>query len=256
MSILDLFRLDGKIALVTGANRGLGRAMAEALAEAGACIVGLSRGDDPGPTAEHVASAGGQYLHIAQDLGTASAADLAATIARVVEHFGRLDILVNNAGIIRRAPAIDYAEADWDAVIQVNLKAAFILAQHAARHMKAQGGGKIVNVASLLSYQGGILVPAYTAAKHGLLGLTRALSNELAPHHINVNALVPGYIETDNTAALRADENRSAAILARIPAGRWGVPDDLRGAAVFLASAASNYMHGASLEIDGGWLAR
>lgn len=256
MGILDAFRLDGKVALVTGASRGLGQAMALGLAEVGADIAGLERGEPCGETCEGVRALGRRYLTVSGDLETASVADLQAIVRQVVDELGRLDILVNNAGIIRRTPAIDYSEDDWDAVLQVNLKAAFFLAQAAARAMREQGSGKIINIASMLSYQGGILVPSYTAAKSALMGLTRALANEWAPLGINVNAIAPGYMATDNTAALRADESRNAAILARIPAGRWGAADDLKGAAVFLASAASDYMHGATIAVDGGWLAR
>ena len=169
---------------------------------------------------------------------------------------GHIDVLVNNAGIIRRAPALDFSETDWDDVLQINLKAAFFLSQAVARVMIAQGGGKIINVASMLSFQGGIIVPSYTASKSGVAGVTRALANEWAKHDINVNAIAPGYMATDNTAALRADPDRSTAILDRIPAGRWGTPDDLKGAVVFLASPAADYMHGAIVPVDGGWLAR
>jgi 2-deoxy-D-gluconate 3-dehydrogenase len=253
--ILDSFKLDGRVALVSGANRGLGQAAALALAEAGADIAGLSR-QAPDETAEAVRRLGRRFVPIRCDLSQATVADLQAVVAHVVAEMGRLDILVNNAGIIRRTPAIEYAEEDWDAVLQVNLKALFYLSQAAARQMVAQGGGKIINIASALSFQGGILVPAYTAAKHGVAGLTKALANEWAAHHINVNAIAPGYMETDNTAALRADPARYQAILDRIPAGRWGKPADLQGMIVCLASAASDYMHGAVVPVDGGWLSR
>jgi 2-deoxy-D-gluconate 3-dehydrogenase len=256
MNIIDSFRLDGKVALVTGANRGLGQAMAIALAEASADVVGLCRSGSAKETAQQVQSLGRRYLDIAADLGKTSVQDLTDIVSRVEQELGSVDILVNNAGIIRRSPALDYREEDWDAVYQINLKSAFFLAQAAARVMVRRGHGKIINVASLLSYQGGILVPSYTAAKSGLLGLTRALANEWASLGVNVNAIVPGYMETDNTAALRADENRNTAILARIPAGRWGNPDDLKGTVVFLASSASDYMHGAAITVDGGWLGR
>ncbi len=255
MGVLDLFKLDGKVALVTGASRGLGQAMAVALAEAGADIAALSRAGC-GEAAGQIAAAGRTCLAIPCDLLTATPADLRAVVEQVVSRMGRLDILVNNAGIIRRAPLLDYSEQDWDDVIQVNQKAAFFLAQAAARVMAAQGRGKIINVASLLSYQGGILVPAYTAAKSAIVGLTRALATELAAKGINANAIAPGYMVTDNTAALRADPQRSRAILERIPAGRWGEPADLMGAVVFLASAASDYLNGAVINVDGGWLAR
>jgi 2-deoxy-D-gluconate 3-dehydrogenase len=199
---------------------------------------------------------GRRFTHITLDLDEATVPQLNETVARVVQDFGRLDILVNNAGIIRRTPALDFSEEDWDSTIQVNLKSLFFLAQAAARVMKAQGGGKIINVASLLSYQGGILVPAYAAAKHGVMGLTKALANEWAALGINVNGIAPGYMATDNTKALRNDQARNAAILARIPVGRWGESDDLSGAAVFLASSASDYVHGITIPVDGGWLAR
>ena len=189
-------------------------------------------------------------------MATASVDDLNQTVAQVAGELGRLDILVNNAGIIRRTPAVDFSEADWDAVLDVNLKALFFLSQAAARVMMPQGGGKIINIASLLSFQGGILVPAYTAAKHGVAGLTHALANEWAKHNINVNAIAPGYMVTDNTAALRADAARNQAILDRIPAGRWGQPEELQGLVVFLAAPASNYVHGAVIPADGGWMGR
>jgi len=250
-----MFRLEGRVALVTGATGGLGQAMAIALAEAGADVVSLGR--RPGEkTGAAVAVRGRRFAHISCDLSAASVTDLQDVTAQVVAGMGRLDILVNNAGIIRRAPALEFSEADWDDVMQVNLKAAFFLSQAAARHMVEQGGGKIIHIASMLSFQGGILVPAYTAAKSGLAGLTRALANEWAKHNINVNAIAPGYMATDNTAPLRADAARNQAILERIPAGRWGTPGDLNGAVVFLASRASDYMHGAILAVDGGWLSR
>ncbi|MEW5959259.1 MAG: 2-dehydro-3-deoxy-D-gluconate 5-dehydrogenase KduD [Chloroflexota bacterium] len=251
----ELFDLAGRVALVTGATAGLGQAMAVALAQAGADIVSLGRrpGDETGAA---ITAAGRRFVHLKCDLLVASAADLQELVAQVVSELGRLDILVNNAGIIRRTPALEFSETDWDDVMQVNLKAVFFLSQAAARQMARQGGGKIINIASLLSFQGGILVPAYTAAKSGVAGLTHALANEWAQHNINVNAIAPGYMATDITTALRADAARNQAILERIPAGRWGVPGDLGGAVVFLASNASNYMHGAVLPVDGGWLGR
>lgn len=253
--ILDLFKLDGKVALVTGAKQGLGQGMALALAEAGAEIACLDRtGCDE--TAGALGALGKRCHQTVLDLRSASVEDLKAAIGRIAEDLGRIDILVNNAGTIRRAPAVDFSEADWDDVLQINLKAAFFLSQAVARLMMSQGGGKIVNIASMLSFQGGIIVPSYTAAKSGLAGITRALANEWAPYHIHVNAIAPGYMATANTAALRADPQRSQSILGRIPAGRWGTPDDLKGAVVFLASSASDYLYGAILPVDGGWLAR
>jgi 2-deoxy-D-gluconate 3-dehydrogenase len=253
--ILDNFRLDGRVALVTGARQGLGQAFATALAEAGADVAALDR-SDVDETSARIAALGRRCMPIQCDLRAASVADLNQIVERVAAEMGRLDILVNNAGIIRRAPALEFGEADWDDVLQINLKAVFFLSQAAARVMVKQGGGKIINVASMLSFQGGVIVPSYTAAKSGVAGITRALANEWARHNINVNAVAPGYMATDNTAALRADPARSAAILDRIPAGRWGTPDDLKGIAVFLASPASDYLHGAILPVDGGWLAR
>ena len=253
--ILDSFKLDGKVALVTGAGRGLGQGMAHALAEAGADIASIDR-VGCGETCESVRAMGRKYCESVLDLREATVEDLQGVVTRVVNELGRIDILVNNAGTIRRVPAIDFSEADWDEVLQVDLKAAFFLAQAAARVMMSQGGGKIINIASMLSFQGGVTIPSYTAAKSGLAGITRALANEWAKHNINVNAIAPGYMATDNTAALRADSIRSTSILERIPAGRWGTPDDLKGAAVFLASGASDYVHGAIIPVDGGWLAR
>jgi 2-deoxy-D-gluconate 3-dehydrogenase len=253
--ILDRFRLDGLVAMVTGATRGLGKGMAVALAEAGADIVALNRSDSPG-TGEEVAALGHRYLGVNCDLRSTSVEQLRQIVERVAGQMGHLDILVNNAGTIRRAPALVFGEAEWDEVLQVNLKALFFLSQAGARVMARQGGGKIINVASMLSFQGGILVPAYAAAKSGVAGLTRALANEWAAYNVNVNAIAPGYMATANTAALQADPVRNQAILDRIPAKRWGLPDDLKGVVVFLASPASDYMHGAIIPVDGGWLAR
>jgi 2-deoxy-D-gluconate 3-dehydrogenase len=252
--ILDLFKLDGKVALVTGAGQGLGQGMAIALAEAGADIASLDRIGCEG-TCESVRLLRRRYLETTMDLREASVADLNLVVMRIASELGHIDILVNNAGTIRRTPAIDFSETDWDDVLQINLKAAFFLSQAVGRVMMSQGGGKIINIASMLSFQGGINIPSYTAAKSGLAGITRALANEWAKHGINVNAIAPGYMATDNTAALRADPVRSKSILGRIPAGRWGTPDDLKGAVIFLASSASDYVHGAILPIDGGWLA-
>jgi 2-deoxy-D-gluconate 3-dehydrogenase len=255
MGILDLFRLDGKIALVTGVGRGLGQAMALGLAEAGADIAGLYRSNFL-ETQARVEALSRRFLPVECDLAEATVARLNELVAEVVGEMGRLDILVNNAGIIRRSPALEFSEQDWDDVIQVNLKALFFLSQAAARVMVERGGGKIIHIASMLSYHGGILVPPYTASKSGVAGLTRAMANEWSARGINVNAIAPGYMATDNTAPLRADPQRNPSILARIPAGRWGEPDDLKGAVVFLASAASDYMHGAIVPVDGAWLAR
>ena len=247
------FDLGGRVAAVTGANTGLGRAIAEALAGAGADVALVGR-SDPAETLAAIQALGRRAAWIKADLG--SRPDYGAIVAGAVGKLGGLHILVNNAGIIRRANAIDFTEADWDAVLDVNLKAVFFLSQAAARHMIPAGGGKIINIASMLSFQGGIRVPSYTASKSGIAGLTRLMANEWAGSGINVNAIAPGYFSTNNTAALQADAKRSAEILGRIPAGRWGNPQDLGGAAVFLASAAANYVQGIILPVDGGWLAR
>ena len=247
------FRLDGRVAMVTGANTGIGQAITLGLAEAGArlVLVGRSGMDE---TRAKLAQLGADAHEIRADLS--STAPLAGIVAEAIEWGGALDILVNNAGIIRRADALDFTEADWDAVIDTNLKSAFFLSQAAGRHMVARGSGKIINIASLLSFQGGVRIASYTASKSGLAGLTRLLACEWAARGINVNAIAPGYFVTNNTEALRADEDRSSAILARIPAGHWGDPADLAGAAVFLASDAARYIHGIVLPVDGGWLAR
>ncbi len=255
MGVLDLFRLEGKVALVTGVGRGLGQAMALGLAEAGADIAGLYRTHFAESQAQ-VEALGRRFWPVQCDLQEATVAQLNDVVDQVVGQMGRLDILVNNAGIIRRGPALEFSEQDWDDVIQVNLKALFFLSQAAARVMVEQGGGKIIHIASMLSFQGGILIPPYTAAKSGVAGLTRALANEWAAKGINVNAIAPGYMATDNTAPLRADPVRNPAIIARIPAGDWGEPEELKGIVVFLASEASRYMHGAIVPVDGGWLAR
>jgi 2-deoxy-D-gluconate 3-dehydrogenase len=249
-----LFDLSGKRALVTGANTGIGQGIAVALAAAGAEIVAAGRSSME-DTARMIAEFDGRLLPLEVDLARSTAQGRA--VERAVAEFGALDILVNNAGIIRRCDAVDFTETDWDDVVDLNLKAAFFLSQAFARHVMGEGrAGKIVNVASILSFQGGIRVASYTASKSGLAGLTRALACEWAGKGINVNAIAPGYVETNNTAALRADPDRSADILKRIPAGRWGRPFDLGGAAVFLASPASDYVHGAVIPVDGGWLAR
>jgi len=255
MSVLDLFRLNGKVAMVTGAGRGLGQAMAVGLAEAGADVAGLDV-ISLEETQAQVEALGRRFMAVDCNLHDSTVQELNDTVKRVAGEMGRLDILVNNAGIIRRAPVLEFSEAYWDDVIQIDLKALFFLSQAAARLMVAQGSGKIISVASMLSFQGGILIPSYTAAKSGVAGLTRALANELAARGVNVNAIAPGYMATDNTAPLRADPVRSAAILGRIPAGRWGEPEDLKGVVTFLASPASDYLHGAIVPVDGGWLSR
>ena len=248
------FSLEGKVAIVTGANTGLGQGMAVALAEAGAALalVGRSR---PEETVELVEKAGGKAHVIMADLGSLEPVE--RIVGETREALGGLDVLVNNAGIIKRNDSIDFTEAEWDAVMDINLKTLFFLSQKAARSMvEAKSGGKIINIASMLSYQGGIRVPSYTASKSGVMGLTRILANEWAKYGINVNAIAPGYFATNNTAALQADETRNSEILGRIPAGRWGDPSDLGGAVVFLASKASDYVQGVTLPVDGGWLAR
>ncbi|MGQ0531403.1 MAG: 2-dehydro-3-deoxy-D-gluconate 5-dehydrogenase KduD [Caulobacteraceae bacterium] len=247
------FDLSGQVALVTGANVGLGQAIALALAEAGADIAGVSR-RAAAATEAQVKALGRRFANIEADLS--SIKQLAQIVDRTKREFGSLDILVNNAGIIRRADSTEFTEADWDAVIDTNLKSVFFLSQAAGRHMIAQGRGKIINIASMLSFQGGIRVPSYTASKSGLAGLTRLLANEWAAKGVNVNAIAPGYMTTDNTTQLREDAKRNAEILSRIPAGRWGEPSDIGGAAVFLASRASDYVNGAIIPVDGGWLAR
>jgi len=247
------FDLAGKVALVTGANTGIGQAIAVALAEAGAnvAVAGRTPADE---TLSEIARTGRRALGIAADLSSIEPID--RVIAETVSALGRIDILVNNAGIIRRNDLAQFTEEAWDAVVDTNLKSLFFLSQAASRPMVAQGAGKIVNVASLLSFQGGIRVPSYAAAKSGVAGVTKAMANELAPQGVQVNAIAPGYIATNNTAALQADETRSRQILERIPTGRWGKPEDIAGAAVFLASPASDYVTGQVLAVDGGWLAR
>jgi 2-deoxy-D-gluconate 3-dehydrogenase len=253
--ILDKFNLNGKIALVTGAASGLGQAMAIALAEAGADVACHCRlAGQADETCEAIRRLGRQAFSVSGDMADRETPQ--KLVSQVAEKFGRLDILVNNAGMIRRAPAVDFSEEDWVAVLEVNLSGVFRLSQAAARQMMRQGGGKIVNIASLLSFQGGVTVPAYTAAKSGLAGLTKACANEWASRNININAIAPGYMATKNTAPLQADETRNRQILERIPAGRWGQPEDLAGAVVFLCSPASDYLQGHILVVDGGWMAR
>jgi 2-deoxy-D-gluconate 3-dehydrogenase len=252
-NVTNPFDLSGKVAIVTGANTGIGQAIALALAEAGADIAAVGRT----PADETVAKAralGRKAEVVSADLSTIE--PVQRIMDETIEKLGRLDILVNNAGIIRRADAVDFTEEDWDAVIDTNLKSVFFLAQAAGRHMIGQGGGKIINIASMLTFQGGIRVPSYTASKSGVGGLTKLLANEWAAKSVQVNAIAPGYIATNNTAALQADVVRNKAIMDRIPAGRWGDPKDLGGAAVFLASTASDYVSGHILAVDGGWLAR
>ncbi|WP_138511055.1 2-dehydro-3-deoxy-D-gluconate 5-dehydrogenase KduD [Maricaulis alexandrii] len=247
------FNLEGKVALVTGGNTGLGQGMAVALAEAGADIVVAGR-SSAADTGKAVEALGRRFFEVKADFSDPSCVD--GVVAETVEKAGSIDILVNNAGIIRRNDAIDFTEDDWDSVMDVNIKSAFFLCQAAAKRMIPAGGGKIINIASMLSFQGGIRVASYTSSKSAIAGLTKLLANEWAAKGINVNAIAPGYFATNNTAALQADEDRNKQILERIPAGRWGDPKDLGGAAVFLASSAADYVQGTVLAVDGGWLAR
>lgn len=250
----NLFDLSGKVSIVTGASRGLGQGMAIALAQEGADIVGVGQ-SDMSFTRKEVEKYGRKFLGIKADLTSTEKID--EIVEKTIKDLGRVDILVNNAGTIRREDAIDYTVKDWDDIINLNLKTLFFLSQRVAKeYMNQKTGGKIINIASMLSFQGGIRVPAYTASKSGVMGLTKALSNEWAKFNINVNAIAPGYMATDNTKAIREDEKRNKEILDRIPAGRWGTPEDLAGAVVFLASEASNYVNGHTLAVDGGWLAR
>ena len=253
--ILDAFKLDGKVAIVTGSERGLGRGMATALAQAGADIVGATYVDSAPETASAVQAVGRKYVHVQANLSTLE--PIPRIIDKALQEFGHIDILVNNAGIIIRNDSVDFTESEWDNVMDINVKATFFMCQAVARQFIKQGtGGKIVNVASMLSFQGGIRVPSYTASKSGVKGITMLMANEWAKHGINVNAIAPGYMATDNTTQLRADEQRSAEILGRIPAGRWGLPEDLGGTVVFLSSKASDYVTGYTIAVDGGWLAR
>ncbi|HDR2791538.1 MULTISPECIES: 2-dehydro-3-deoxy-D-gluconate 5-dehydrogenase KduD [Enterobacter] len=252
--IQDTFTLSGKVAIVTGCDTGLGQGMAVALAQAGCDIVGVNR-KIPEETAARVTALGRRFLAIRADLGQQES--IHDVVTKAVAEMGHVDILVNNAGTIRREDALSFSEKDWDEVVDLNLKSVFFLSQAVARQFIAQGqGGKIINIASMLSFQGGIRVPSYTASKSGVLGITRLLANEWAAQGINVNAIAPGYMATNNTQQLRDDEQRSQAILDRIPAGRWGLPEDLQGPVVFLASPASDYINGHTLAVDGGWLAR
>jgi 2-deoxy-D-gluconate 3-dehydrogenase len=253
--ILDKFRLEGKRALVTGASVGLGQAMAIALAEAGADVAAhCHNAGEADETCSLIENLGRKTISVAGDMSDREAPRRIAD--EVFADFGGIDILVNNAGMIRRAPAVDFSEEDWSTVLEVNLSSIFRLSQAVGKKMIENGGGKIVNIASLLSFQGGITVPAYTASKSGVAGLTKAFANEWAKHGVNVNAIAPGYMATNNTTALRADENRNRQILERIPTERWGTPQDLAGAVVFLSSAASDYIQGHILVVDGGWMAR
>lgn len=252
--VLQHFHLAGKTAIVTGCNTGLGQGMALALAQAGADVVGVNV-SAPDETRAQIESLGRRFLDLRANLADISC--LADVVAQARGLNGEIHILVNNAGIIRREDAIKFSEADWDDVIDLNLKSTFFLSQAVAKAFLAQGkGGKIINIASMLSFQGGVRVPSYTASKSGVMGITRLMANEWAQHGINVNAIAPGYMATNNTAALRADEARNASILERIPAGRWGKPEDLAGPVVFLASPASDYVNGYTIAVDGGWLAR
>jgi 2-deoxy-D-gluconate 3-dehydrogenase len=252
--ILDRFKLDGKVAVVTGANTGLGQGMCVALAQAGAKVAGVARRSCE-ETQKLIEANGGEFLEIIADLSSTEPVE--RILDEAVTTFGRVDILVNNAGIIIREDAINYTEEDWAKVIMTNQTVVFFLSQAFAKQYVKQGdGGKIINVASMLSYQGGIRVPSYTASKSAILGLTRALANEWAKYNININAIAPGYMATNNTNQLRSDEQRSSEILDRIPAGRWGTPDDMMGAVVFLSSDAASYVNGFTVAVDGGWLAR
>jgi 2-deoxy-D-gluconate 3-dehydrogenase len=252
--ILDKFKLDGKVAIVTGSSTGLGLGISLALAEAGAAVVGVDYVEST-ETKKQIEGIGGRFLEIVADL--MSIAPIPGIVSETLAAFGRLDILVNNAGIIRREDSIDFSEKNWDDVMNINAKTVFFFSQAAARQFIAQGsGGQIINIASMLSFQGGIRIPSYTASKSAVAGITRLMACEWAKHGINSNAIAPGYMATNNTAPLRADAQRSEAILERIPAGRWGTPADVQGVAVFLASEASDYINGYIVAVDGGWLAR
>ncbi|MBD5583534.1 MAG: 2-dehydro-3-deoxy-D-gluconate 5-dehydrogenase KduD [Clostridia bacterium] len=249
--VLDKFSLKGKVAIVTGSNTGLGQGICQAYVEAGAKVVGVSRR----PSTETAELCGPAFYNVIADLGSTEV--ISSVIEQTLAKFGRIDILVNNAGIIKREDSIDFSEESWDSVLNVNLKTVFFLTQAVAKQFLAQkSGGKIINIASMLSYQGGVRVPSYTASKSAIRGVTMTLSNEWAKYGINVNGIAPGYMATNNTEALRQDGERSADILSRIPAGRWGTPEDLKGAAVFLASEASDYVNGFTIAVDGGWLGR
>ena len=249
--ILDLFSLKGKVAIVTGSNTGLGQGICRAFVEAGAKVIGVSRR----PSTETKQMLGDAFHNVIVDLSSCEV--IPAIIEETLKKFGRVDILVNNAGIIKRQDSLEFSEENWDSVLNVNLKTVFFLTQAVAQQfVKQKSGGKVINIASMLSYQGGIRVPSYTASKSAIRGVTMTLANEWAKYGINVNGIAPGYMATNNTEQLRQDEDRSADILSRIPAGRWGTPADLEGAAVYLASSASDYVNGFTIAVDGGWLAR
>lgn len=251
---MDFFRLDGKVAIVTGGNTGLGQAYAVALAKAGSDLVISTFNTDWDETRELIEKEGRKVVFVKGDLTKKE--DREELISTTVKEFGKIDVLINNAGTIRRAPLLEYKEEDWNAVMDINLNAVYFLSQDVAKVMVKQGSGKIVNVASMLSFQGGKFVPSYTASKHGVAGITKAFANELAGSNIQINAIAPGYIKTANTAPIRADEKRNAEIQGRIPADRWADPFDLMGAIVFLSSKASDYVNGHILAVDGGWLVR
>ncbi|MEM8857942.1 MAG: SDR family NAD(P)-dependent oxidoreductase [Chloroflexota bacterium] len=256
MSVLDQFKLDGKVAVVTGASRGLGQAMAIGLAEAGADVISVSRSGEANNTKAAVEAIGRQFSHIQMDFAKASASDLQNLVRKIISDHDQIDILVNNSGAIRRSPAVSFSEGAWDSVIQVNMKAGFFLSQAVAHHMHMQGGGKIIFTSSILGDEGGLLVASYTASKHGINGIVKALSNEWSGYNIQVNAIAPGYFETDMTEPLQKDRDRNEALMSRIPTGRFGKPEELKGLVVYLASEASSYVSGSVFPIDGGWLAR
>ncbi|WP_112179975.1 2-dehydro-3-deoxy-D-gluconate 5-dehydrogenase KduD [Paraliobacillus zengyii] len=251
---LDFFSLAGKVAIVTGGNTGLGQGYAVALAKAGADLFVVTYGTDWDETKELIEETGQKVTFYQADLSNRDS--IKQVVDTCVNTFGKVDILVNNAGTIRRSPLLEYKSEDWDAVMEINLNSVYFLSQEVAKVMAKQGNGKIINIASMLSFQGGKFVPSYTASKHAVAGITKAFANELGEKNIQINAIAPGYVATNNTAPIRADEKRNAEILARIPAGRWAQPADLMGVVVFLASQASDYMNGHILAIDGGWLAR
>jgi len=252
--MINMMDLSGKVAIVTGCNTGLGKGMAIGLARSGCYIAAVNR-SEASETKLQVEALGSKFLDISADLATTK--DIPSIVEQTIAAFGHIDILINNAGIIRREDAISFSEEDWDDVMNVNMKTLFFLSQAVAKQFIEQGnGGKIVNIASMLSFQGGIRVASYTTSKSGVMGITRLMANEWAKHGINVNSIAPGYMATNNTEALQADEARNAEILGRIPAGRWGKPEDLEGPVVFLCSDAANYIHGYTIAVDGGWLAR